>query len=595
MNELEHLQEMAQYRMYLSSFAQKSVSSILKFYQQSSASGIAPAILSFFDNKKAQTLANFSTKDRATWALQPFSNQYGAWFDHAPLEILPPLPSAPPSCQLLDYLEEFDNWGICENQELNHPAIFEYFFHIEEYFGGNKEDRLHRQWLGLYLLSLDKNPWTRDFLYNKGLEVHPSADIRALVLSLAFFDLPWVPSERYLYECTHDTDEVVFIKSFRICGRTHDEKAMDNLRPIVKSPSAVLEGLTANKMYYPVGHAACNICPAQFAIIRTDNPHLAKSREAELMKRNRRPLSEVVEHVREDLLVAIRDFKQPAPPTEKPDLKNMIPIPEGEFIFGMAPEEVSQEAFDWTTCTPQKKMHLEEFYIDQYPVTNQEYDTWEQAFSKLSPSEKRVFEHPGQKEHKIHRRNTFDDDRFQPDHPVVGIDWFDAWAYARYHNKELPTEYQWEKAARGSSTWRYPWGNHFNPQALRYAGETYQYEPTNIVEWIILLNKGTKTFPETTTASIYAHPEGASPYGVQDMCGNCWEFTKTSFITGEDARLPFKNFSPIELMGTREGHVVIRGGAWSSPIPLIGSSYRGYDLLTDRHTEIGFRCVYNPR
>jgi len=594
MDELDYIDNISNYRTYIKDFTSNTIATIRKFYLKKQRNTIPDEISSYFRLKKETILQQFSLKDRATWSLSPLTVEYGAWFDNSPLEILPEIPDTNPSSELIKLLDHFEDWGLKENKDLNNELIFENFYNHQSYSVCSKSDRLHRQWLGLFLLSLDKRPWTRDFLYNEGFKVHLYSDIRALILSLAFFDLPWVPAEKYLYDCTHDTDEVVFIKSFRICARIHDEKAMDNLRPIVKSPSQVLSGLMRNKMYYPVGHAACNICPAQFAIIGTDNPHVAKIREEELMLRNRRPLSAVVEQSREKLLLAINNFEQPSRPADIPHLGGMIKIPKGEFIYGMNPSEIQNEIFDWSTCAPQKKIDIVEFYIDEFPVTNAQYDEWEQNFSSLSEKERFQYEHPGQKINKVHRRNTFDDDRFLPDHPVVGIDWFDAWSFARFHNKDLPTEYQWEKAARGETSWRYPWGNEFDPRALRYASNTYNVDPGNIVEWIILLNKGTKTFPNKTTDSVFSYEKGVSPYGVYGLCGNTWEFTKTSFATGKDARLPFRNFSPIELMGTREGHVVIRGGAWSSPNWLIGSSYRGYDLLTDRHTEIGFRCVYNP-
>ena len=109
-----------------------------------------------------------------------------------------------------------------------------------------------------------------------------------------------------------------------------------------------------------------------------------------------------------------------------------------------------------------------------------------------------------------------------------------------------------------------------------------------------MLSRGTRHFPDTTTSPVDAHPEGASPYGVIDMCGNCWEFTRTSWRTGEDAAITFSDLDVRALMAARDAHVIIRGGAWSSPAGLIGAAYRGYDLLTDRHTEIGFRCVWEP-
>jgi len=598
MSELDYLEKINNYRNEVHEQALHGIDEILSFYLSVNFSDdlyIPSVILKEIDLRRKLIFSFYDEKDRASWQLEPFSQKYGAWFENAPLEIAPQLPNQAPTETLLELIRKTSEWAFNSNK-FNHQKIFDTLFEVSSYYQSSASDRQHRQWLGLYLLSLVKNPWERDILYKQSLDIHPDAQVRALILSLCFFDLPWVAAEEYLYACTHDTDEVVFIKAFRIIARIHDERAMDHLRPIVNSPSAILKALAKNNMYYPVGHAACNICPAQFAIIGTDNPELAEIRENELKKRIRRPLSVPVEHQRENILIAIKNFKQPEINDSIPnDFNEMIKIPKGEFIFGIDECKIQNEVFDWSTCTPPQEMELDDFYIDPYPVTNAEYDQWEKEFSSFTINEKEKYEHPGQKKEKLHRRNTFDDPRFQQDHPVVGIDWFDAWAYARSHNKEIPTEYQWEKAAKGDTTWKYPWGDHFDPEALRFADETYNIAPNNIIEWIILLNRGTKNFPPSTTSSVKAHSKGKSPYGLFDMCGNAWEFTKTSFFTKENARLPFAKFTPVELMGTREGHVVIRGGAWSSPASLIGSSYRGFDLLTDRHTEISFRCVYNPK
>src|SRR4051794_4646298 len=176
---------------------------------------------------------------------------------------------------------------------------------------------------------------------------------------------------------------------------------------------------------------------------------------------------------------------------------------------------------------------------------------------QLSPDDRRQFTHPGQQPGKSHVRNTRGDERFGPDHPVVGIDWFDAWAYARFRGKDLPTEQQWEKAARGPGGLFFPWGDEFDPNALRYAGETYGRDPERLLHWVALLSRGTSEFPSSTTAPVSSHPAGASPYGVHDMCGNAWEYTRTAWHTGEEVRAAFAAFTPIELMGSREGNYLV--------------------------------------
>lgn len=528
-----------------------------------------------------------------TWPLH-VATPLGDWFEHTPIEVVPRRPRAPMSDELRELVHDrAERWR--GDDGVDGPALY------ADLLGPGldhacESDREHRLWLAFALLTLDDRPWTRTFLYELPWPPHPDPAVRCLLLGMAYVDLPWPGAERFVYGATHDTDEPVFLSAFRIAGRRHDERAMDHLRPIVRSPAAILQALAQNRMFYPVGHAAASICCAELAILGTDDPSTAAEREAELGERVRRPLSEPVELARDRLAAALEAFEPPACQSDDApaDLDAMIEIPAGEFTFGVAEETVRDEWFDWSTCHPQRRVTLPAFHVDRFPVTNAQYDAWSDAIDRLDPSERRAHEHPGQEPGKRHRRNTRGDERYGPDHPVVGIDWFDAWAYAASVGKRLPTEHEWEKAARGPGGLRYPWGTEFRPDAARYAGETYGRDPIDLVEWMRLLAAGTADFPTTTTAPVDAHPAGTSGYGVADMCGNCWEYTTTAFFTDAEVRPAFAGFTPIELMGSREGHVVIRGGAWSSPAPLVAAPYRGYDLLTDRHSEIGFRCVWSP-
>jgi formylglycine-generating enzyme required for sulfatase activity len=78
------------------------------------------------------------------------------------------------------------------------------------------------------------------------------------------------------------------------------------------------------------------------------------------------------------------------------------------------------------------------------------------------------------------------------------------------------------------------------------------------------------------------------------MLGNAWEYTCTNHATGQDLRPRFRGLRPVEFMNAPEAQVVLKGGAWSSIPELTSAAFRGIDLLTDRHCEIGFRCVYRP-
>lgn len=147
--------------------------------------------------------------------------------------------------------------------------------------------------------------------------------------------------------------------------------------------------------------------------------------------------------------------------------KVMVKIPAGEFLYG----------------EDQEKMETAEFFIDQAPVTNAEYKEFVDATGHDQPQHFRGGTYPEGK----------------ADHPVVEVNWFSATAYAAWAGKRLPTNEEWEKAARGTDGRTWPWGNEWN------------IENANVFSG------------DTTPIGKYS-PQGDSPYGCQDMAGNVWEW-----------------------------------------------------------------------
>ena len=134
------------------------------------------------------------------------------------------------------------------------------------------------------------------------------------------------------------------------------------------------------------------------------------------------------------------------------------------------------------------------------------------------------------------------------DHPVLQVSWHDAVAYAEWAGKRLPTEEEWEKAARGTDGRKYPWGDE---------------EPTRD-----LCNFG-KNEGGTTPVGKYS-PQGDSPYGCVDMAGNVWEWTGSDF----DAE-----------------RKVLRGGSWRFGPGDVRSAHRGWDPPGRWDDDDGFRCA----
>ena len=194
----------------------------------------------------------------------------------------------------------------------------------------------------------------------------------------------------------------------------------------------------------------------------------------------------------------------------------MVRVPAGEFLYGDDKQRVT----------------LPEFWIDKTPVKNAEYARFVAA-TKQKPPEHWKGKTPPKE---------------IVEHPVVNVSWQDAVAYAEWAGKRLPTEQEWEKAARGTDGRAYPWGNQ---------------EPTRE-----LCNFGNNE--KGTTAVGKYSPHGDSPYGCVDLAGNVWEWTASDH----------------ELGGK-----VLRGGGWSDLATLVRAASRlGLDP-GHRGDFFGFRCV----
>ena len=235
----------------------------------------------------------------------------------------------------------------------------------------------------------------------------------------------------------------------------------------------------------------------------------------------------------------------------------MLAIPAGAFIMGSDDGPADER--------PAHRVTLAAYHIDRYPVTNARYAAFVQTAGPASPHGERWFDFDD-RDARIHRRNG----RWQADpgfeqHPVVEVSWAGARDYCASLGKRLPTEAEWEKAARGKDARRYPWGNDPPAQSLaRYASG-----------W-------------NETAAVHTRPAGASPYGVLDMAGNAWEWVSSAYrpypYRADDGREDL-NSGPVR--GTR-------GGGHDSPADEITTTQRGRTLSRNPragHHNIGFRCA----
>jgi serine/threonine-protein kinase len=199
-----------------------------------------------------------------------------------------------------------------------------------------------------------------------------------------------------------------------------------------------------------------------------------------------------------------------------------------------------------------------EFYIDLHEVTNAEYAEFLRALDKAEgPS---AWDHPLQPHWKRgHVPIDWDKLKSKGNHPVVGVDWFDAYAYSAWRGRRLPTDREWEKAARGTDGRRYPWGPSWKDGMCN--------SPPAVAATVADL--------PTAVAPVGGFPQGNSPYGIADMAGNAREWVTDEVASSSDT-------------------VYTRGGSWSDPAMACGTTYRLPANRMTRDLATGFRCAMDP-
>lgn len=248
--------------------------------------------------------------------------------------------------------------------------------------------------------------------------------------------------------------------------------------------------------------------------------------------------------------------------------EGMVPVPAGSFLMGTDPEEAELLAAryghhpSWLSGeTPRRRIDLPVFWIDRHPVTNADYARFISATGRRPPP---------------HWNGNQPPDRLLS-HPVTLVDHAEATAYARWLGKRLPTEAEWEKAARGTDGRQYPWGNAFDPEACHFDRggtpvDTPSAVPHHLQEEV---GRATRGAP-AGTCPVGAHPRGASPYGVLDLIGNVAEWCADS---------------------PGPGSAIVKGGCWltTSPLNLRAAVRILSGFANNKLAFLGFRCVQEVR
>ena len=230
-------------------------------------------------------------------------------------------------------------------------------------------------------------------------------------------------------------------------------------------------------------------------------------------------------------------------------------VPAGEFLMG----STSDDPLASDDEKPQHPVTLDAFWIDQTEVTNTMFAKCINAGAcherVYSPYLWGVFSHT---------RDPYFGNPAYDSYPVIMLDWAEAQRYCQWAGRRLPTEAEWEKAARGSDGRIYPWGSGIDCQLANF------------------------DVCQKDTSAVDAHPQGASPYGALDMAGNLYEWTADWYDSGYYAHSP--TYNPT---GSVTGeHHVLRSGSWFSfavdvraAARAVGAAEHWYD------GKIGFRCA----
>jgi ribose transport system permease protein len=228
-------------------------------------------------------------------------------------------------------------------------------------------------------------------------------------------------------------------------------------------------------------------------------------------------------------------------PTPIPITDIMVEVPAGPFIMG-SDAGAEDEA-------PAHEEDLPAFAIDVFEVTNADFAVFVETTGYQTDAE-----------NEGRTRNWRSAGEGKDNHPVVFVSWNDAAAYCQWLGKRLPTEAEWEKAARGSDERIYPWGDDYDPSKANV-----------------------KDTGLRGTAVVGSFGAGASPYGAEDMAGNVWEWTADWYEA-----YPGSDFQS-DYFGGR--FRVLRGGGWFETANAVRSHVRNANTETAASDDIGFRCA----
>jgi sulfatase modifying factor 1 len=239
---------------------------------------------------------------------------------------------------------------------------------------------------------------------------------------------------------------------------------------------------------------------------------------------------------------------------EAQSTSRMVLIPAGEFEMGSKVDSFFSQ--------PVHSVTLHAFWLDKYEVTNAQYKAFCDATQRAYPPD----DFDGIK-------NYFTNHAFK-NYPVVAVTWVDAKAYAKWAGKRLPTEAEWEYAAKGVDNYNYPWGNTWIA-----ANANIGDNPADRHDYM---------------APVGTYTQGKSQFGCYDMAGNvgewCEDYIHNNYLGAPNDGSAWNEASYLNGSPAR----VMRGGAWIMDSSFAGAANRGFFLQDERSYFVGFRCAKTP-
>ena len=231
---------------------------------------------------------------------------------------------------------------------------------------------------------------------------------------------------------------------------------------------------------------------------------------------------------------------------------NMVFVPAGEFLMGSERGDADER--------PIHTVYLDAFYIDMYEVTNASYRLCAEAGACSPPAN-----------FGSSTRESYYDSPAFDDFPVIYVSWEMARTYCVWRGGSLPSEAQWEKAARGTDGRTYPWGEGIDCQRANY----YRKQGTDFIACV------------GDTSRVGSYESGQSPYGTYDMTGNVWEWVAVWYGSSYYSESPSSNPPGPESGNAR----VVRGGAWHFSDFSVRASRRYWFDPSNALENVGFRCA----